>query len=227
MTENFMVMLMVGVIIPGASLCGVCLVIWAKDRVQKWRRDAFGTEVIFISVTQIATDLVPLMWKLVRNYGDELQMRTFGVDGAYFNSVTAWLWDLAIKKSLSKGVKVDYVLCEVDPKAKESLSKLVEWSSSRGHALHVYVLRASRPSNVEKHLDEMRTRHPTLFSGPDDVRAMWLEGKHKEGGTYAYNVRYVSPKAMAGKWRQEFSRQQDMLDDVVAASEEPFLQKAA
>lgn len=228
MSENIVVMLMVGVVIPGASLCIVYVAIWGKDQVKKWQRDAFDTEIIFIGVTQIATDLVPLMRQLVRTYGNELQIRTFGVDGAYFASFTAWLWNVAIKLSLRRGVQIEYILCEeMDPKAKDSLAKLVEWSSSKGYALRVYVLGPSRPSNVEAHLEEMRTRHPTLFSGPENVRAMWLEGKHKEGGTYAYNVRYVSPRAMTGKWEDEFLRQHDMLADIIRVSNEPFASRTA
>lgn len=228
MAGNIVVMLMVGVVIPGVSLCIVCVVIWMKDQAKKWRRDAFGHEVIFIGVTQIATDLVPLMWKLVGKYGKELQIRTFGVDGAYFASLTAWLWNFAIRHALRRGVQVEYVLGqeEMDPKAKKSLSKLAGWSSSKGYSLRVYVLR-SKPSASEACLKEMRTRHPTLFTAPRNVRAMWLEGKHKEGGTYAYNVRYVSPQAMSGKWEKEFVRQSDRLAAVIRASDEPFAPSVA
>lgn len=218
MSENIVVMIMVGIVIPGISLGIVCVAIFLKDEVQKWRRDAFDKKVIFIGVTQIATDLVPLMLKLVRKYGAELRMRTFGVDGAYFASLTAWLWNFAIKHALKRDVQVDYVLRKMNPKAEKSLSKLAK--SSKGDALRVYVVQDSLlDDEVQAHLDEMRTRHATLFTGPDNARAMWLEGKHKEGGTYAYNVRYVSPRAMVGEWEEEYFRQRDMLAAVVKASE--------
>ena len=220
MSGNIMVMLMVGVVIPAASLFIVYVVISTKDQARKWLRDAFAPEVIFIGVTQIATDLVPLMWKLVRVHGHELRIRTFGIDGAYFASFHAWLWNWAIKHALSKGVQVEYILCEkLDSRAERSLSKLIRWSSEKGCKLHVYVLPADRSSDVEAPLNEMRTRHPTLFTVPNKAYAMWLEGKHKEGGKYAYNVRYVSPRAMTGKWEKEFARQSDMLAAIVEACE--------
>lgn len=218
MSGNFMVMLMVGVVIPAASLGVVCVAISVKDHAKKWRRDAFDAEVIFIGVTQIATDLVPLMLKLVRTYGNELQIRTFGVDGAYFASFTAWLWNWAIKRSLRKGVQVEYVLCEkLDAKAEKSLSKLVKFAKKKDYKLHVRVLPNARSRGLDIYLNAMRTRHPTLFTVPNKARAMWLEGKHNKGGKYAYNVRYVSPKAMKGKWVKEFARQSDMLNSIVDA----------
>ena len=217
MAENVVDMLMVGVVIPSASFIIVCVAIWLKDHAKKWQRDAFAPGVIFIDVTQIATDLVPLMRQLVRDHGKDLQVRTFGVDGAYFATFTAWLWNWMIKRSLRKGARVEYVLCEeLDSKARQSLSKLLNWSSSKGHELYVHVLPASRADAVDAQLSEMRTRHPTLFTLPNGSRAMWLEGKHREGGKYAYNVRYVSPRAMAGRWEEEFFRQSDMLDAIVA-----------
>ena len=213
-------MLMVGVVIPAASLFIVYVVISTKDQARKWLRDAFAPDVIFIGVTQIATDLVPLMWKLVRVHGNELRIRTFGVDGAYFASFHAWLWNGAIKYSLRKGVQVEYILCEkLDAKAEKSLSKLLKWSRRKGCKLHVYVLPASRSNDVDVHLAEARTRHPTLFTGRNKAHAMWLEGKHKEGGKYVYNVRYVSPRAMSGKWEKEFVRQNDLLTAIVSACE--------
>lgn len=220
MSGNIVVMLMVAVVIPSMSLCIVCIVIWVKDHVQKWLRNAFAPDVIFIEVTQIATDLVPLMWKLVHKYNKELKIRTFGFDGAYFAAFTAWLWNFAIKYALRKGAQVEYILCEMDEKAKKSLSKLVAWSLLKDYGLRVYVLRDSRRSVVAEHLDKMRTRHPTLFTTLDNnARAMWLEGKHKEGGIYAYNVRYVSPKAMNDKWKKEFTRQSNMLTAIVGECE--------
>ena len=206
------------VVIPFGALGVTILVIWFVEHRAKMSRDAFSAEVIFIPAAQAATDLIPLINQLPLQNSE---LWIFGEDGRYFTTANGVKFRKAILTWVRKGLRVKYVLLCPGDGVKGAMQELVAESQGSKGALDLWVLKKDE-HNVNPaeflqgiHLSEMRTRHPTLFFGPDDSNAMWLEGEHRQDSKFAYNVRYVSPTAMTSDYKKEFEKQKKNITTIL------------
>ena len=186
--------------------------VWGQTRFARPRRDARSAEPIFIPAARIATDLVPLINDLARPGS---RLRILGADGLYFMRENGEFLKDSIRAWVKKGMTVEYILLDPGDGVKQRIMPLIDELSDAGGSLNVFALNhdADEISGIVK---EMDTRHPTLFFGEDGGNAMWIEGLHRKNSTFAYNVRYISPRAMSEAQQREFDRHREQMDLVVA-----------
>lgn len=200
--------------IPCLSLAIVVLFQWGAEQYSKRTRNAYSPETIFIAAAEVATDLVPIVDGLPL-HGSEIWI--FGTDGRYFAKPNGYKLAAAIRRWMKRGLKVRYILLQPGDGVEPVLQPLFD-DSGRYHGNFTVSVLGNDTSGLEDILPDLRFRHPTLFFGKDGRNAMWLEGTHKENAMYAYNVRYVSPAAMNGVYKEEFERQKKTLELVLTHS---------
>ena len=120
--------------------------------------------------------------------GSELWI--FGSDGRYIVKSKRKRWRREFLKWTDKGLKIRYILLDVDEEVHEELRTLKEELKGNFDAV------ALNKGAVPEIAIELETRHPTLFLGREGQNAAWIEGLHRRDSVYAYDVDYISPKAM-------------------------------
>lgn len=187
------------------------------DRKIKAERPADGhCDLHFASVTA-ADDLVPLIDTLIKKFppDDNTKLQIMGGNSNYIaqrngkklkNSIVSWI---------RKGIDVDYIVFDENRKVIDKFRDIKSKNPSYSSRLQVFVLDRQRTSEISPLVDELETHHPTLFFGPGDKRAMWIEGVHEMNSEYAFDVRYVSPNAMNEKKKGEFEDYRRKIDQVL------------
>lgn len=185
------------------------LIVKGKDGRAKNQRPSNDPEPTRIACAAIASDLVPLLRRLrthVPFKGSNLWI--FGSDGQYIvesnsrSSIKKLLsrmfrkwnveerWRREFKSWTEAGLKITYILLEANDDVRESLRDL---KKELGEGFDAFILKEGA---IEDDVQALRTYHPTLFMGSQGENAAWIEGWHPPGSIYAYDVTYVSPKAM-------------------------------
>lgn len=206
-----------------ATIAGVAIVLVAflllniiEDQWDRWRkpdRSSEGEAVIFLPEVTIAVDLVPLILGLSNLEGSTI--RILGDDGSYIVNKNGRVLKNGLHEWVSKGLTIQYILLSLE---EDVATELLALQSQLGEtAFDVRILdrdAVADDEELERLLVEFRTEHPTLFFGHDGRNALWLEGHHRPRSIYAYNVRYVSPKAMTPEWTERFNAFKNKTDKI-------------
>ena len=213
------------IVIPLASYVAAVNIVRLEDFLKKELRNAYSEQVITIPVAQAASDLTPLIRKLPLENGNLL---IFGEDGSYITMPNGAAFRKALLKWTKRGLHVTYVILHPEEDVGAQIQQLMKDTEEASGSLDVFVLK-SDTSLEELGLQEMHTRHPTLFTSRDGESAMWLEGVHQPKSKYAYNVQYVSPKVLrsSNKHREEFDRQRENVQLILDRCDPLQLREAA
>lgn len=180
----------------GSVLIGYLLVLLV-EYVQELFRPANGEDPVEIQCTHASTALVPLISGL-RKCGipfDGSELWILGCDGRYIVNKKRGLWRNAFGDWIQDGLKIKFILLEADDDVRKELCKL---KREFGDSFDATVLNSGAIPEVARELD---TFHPTLFLAKDN-NAVWIEGLHHRNSISAYDVEYISPKAMR-KWPEK------------------------
>ena len=180
---------------------------------EKKRRPANGPSPIFIQRVSVATDLAPLISGLAPF--NDCQLWIFGSDGRYVVKGKRKRWRRALSDWSNKGLHIKYILLDADEKVREELLELKDKMKGKFDA--VCLAEGAVPDLAR----ELETCHPTLFIGPDNKDAAWIERLHPRDSAYAYDVKYVSPNALLagqGGVRTEFDDYKRKLEVVLRHS---------
>ena len=195
--------------------------IWANNkdyytRLQvKLQRDSYSPKPIRIRSATIAEDLVPLLDKLLDK---SCKISIVGSDGYYALSKNKRVWLNGLKKWLNRGVEINYILVKPNQEARSEYEKL-----QREFPNSFYLCSVDKPgiddisfTGIDNEKDSYVTLHPTLVyrHNPDSAdlhgkitpEAMWIEYFHPLESHYAYNIEYVSPRAMNSKYQEIFRK---------------------
>lgn len=200
---------------------GVQLARRLDNRQEKRRQEARMSRLLDynsdgrLSSAYAASDLVPWVLGMADLGGCRIQV--FGGDGTYITQENGRVWRDGIKAWVEAGLDVDYLLLEIDePTRKQYLGLMNELNTSGKVRLRVRVAQqpdSGYPDDVKETEGDLRTCHPTLLYGSDlGKRAMWIEGDHQANSELAYDVCYVPPGAMNGKWKAEFEHYECQVD---------------
>lgn len=192
------------------------VIVVAMRHREKQRRPANGPNPIYIQRVSVASDLTPLIDGL-ENGGirfRDSQLWIFGSDGRYVVKKKGKRWRKALSDWSAKGLRIKYILLDADEQVRNELRALKDSMSGPFDAVR---LAEGAALDVAR---ELETCHPTLFMGPDGNNVAWIERLHPRDSAYAYDVKYVSPRAMlADRERTEFEsyrrKLEVMLDDSV------------
>ena len=197
------------------SLGVAYVIVVAMRHREKQRRPANGPNPIYIQRASIASDLTPLIRGLEKEgipFRDS-QLWIFGSDGRYVVKNKGKRWRKALADWNAKGLRIKYILLDADEEVRRELRALKD--SMRGESDAVRLGEGA----VLDVAHELETCHPTLFIGPDGKNAAWIERLHPRDSAYAYDVKYVSPKAMlAERERTEFESYKRKLEIVLDSS---------
>lgn len=174
------------------SLGVAYLIIVAMRHREKQRRPANGPSPVYIQRVSVASDLTPLIGGLEKEgipFRDS-QLWIFGSDGRYVVKNKGKRWRKALSDWSAKGLRVKYILLDADEEVRNELRTL---RASMSGPFEAVCLAEGAAPDVAR---ELETCHPTLFIGPDGNKAAWIERLHPRDSAYAYDVKYVSPKAM-------------------------------
>ena len=202
------------VIGAGSIPAGLGLVL-IVERVQKWCRPANGVNPIYIRRTRVSTDLVPLINGLAK-CGipfDRSELWVFGSDGRYIVNNDEGPWRKAFDDWADKGLRVKFIILEADDDVRDAMRELKRTLKGSFDAT---VLNEGAIPTLAR---ELETFHPTLFLAEGNDAA-WIEGLHHRNSTCAYDVEYISPRAMR-KWPEKadlFRSCKDKLDSVLENS---------
>lgn len=164
-----------------------------------------------------ASDLVPWVLGMDGLSGGRIQV--LGGDGTYINQEKGAVWSDGLDAWLKEGLNVDYILLEIDEHTHAQYTRLSKELNGR-HEARFRVIVAREPSggypkDVKGTEEDLHTCHPTLLYGSDNSgRAMWIEGDHQPNSEYAYDVRYVPPKAMNDEWQREFMHYESQIEKI-------------
>ena len=172
-----------------------------------------------IRMAQISSDLAPLIDELPREARKNGLLRIVGYDGNYVRGPYRTLWKRSLVRWLREGLTIEYILLtKPDPEVESAYRKLLSRENEEARArMDILCVR----EDVDKEdfedrgidLDSILTKHPTLFrdyvhaSKKGDkkaVRAMWIEGIHEPESSVAYDVTYVSDRAMRGEEEEKY-----------------------
>lgn len=167
-------------------------------------RDSNSPVALDFSVTGVSGDLVPLVSGIEHEPG-KARIDLFG-DGSYVQlDGKGNDWINGMKHWIDNGWNVTYTVLFPSETTKDLLLKLME--DAREGALVVYIIDDEGDTSQFKDLvDKRRTFHPNLIHDGFGGNGMWVEGTHMAGSEYAYNVEYVSPKAMTAERQQQFKQ---------------------
>ena len=201
---------MVGWLSLGVGFAGV----WAMRRLEKRRRPSNGHDPIYVQRVSIATDFTPLISGLENSVPFKgSQLWIFGSDGRYLVNKKKKKWRSKLSDWSAKGLHIKYILLDADEEVREEVKDLKDALAGGFDAVCL-------AEGVDRGgLRELETCHPTLFIGPDDKCAAWIERLHPRDSVYAYDVKYVSPNAMlASRERAEFEAYKRKLEGVLSQS---------
>lgn len=190
-------------------LLGIQLAKWADRRARRAEiasRDSNGRSKIELSQTGVSGDFVPLVTNIKHNKEGNPRIELFGEDGAYLQlDRKGQDWVDGITSWIANGWNVTYTILYPDETTKRRLLDLM--NNVRKDALVVYTIDDDQDTApVDDLIEERRTFHPNLIYDGLGGKGMWVEGTHMAGSEYAYNVEYVSPRAMTAELRREFDQ---------------------
>ena len=170
---------------------------WYDRKIRAERPANDHRDLHFASVTA-ADDLVPLIDTLIEEFppDGDTKLQIMGGNSNYIAQRNGKQLKKGIISWIKKGISVDYIVFDENKKVIDKFRDIKSKNPSYGSRLQVFVLNRQRASKISPLVDELETHHPTLFFGPGDKRAMWIEGVHEMNSEYAFDVRYVSPNAM-------------------------------
>lgn len=178
---------------------------------EKGRRPPNGSDPLYMQRVSVATDLTPLIRGLAASVpfkGSELWI--FGCDGRYVVKNKRKRWRKELSAWAAQGLYIKYILLDADQEVCDEIAKLQD--KMQGKLDAVRLLEGSLPDLAS----ELETCHPTLFIGPDNGNAAWIERLHPRDSTFAYDVKYVSPNAMLDRReRAEFEAYKRKLELVI------------
>lgn len=202
-------MILLGIVAGVAViLLGIQVAKWLDRRANEAEvasRDSNSPDEYAISVAGVSGDLIPLVSGINHQAG-EARIELFGDDGAYVQlDRKGREWLTGMKHWINDGWNVTYTILHPDETTKGMFRKLMKDVGE--DALVVYVVDHERViSEVHDLIEERRTFHPNLIYDGEGGQGMWVEGTHMAGSEYAYNVEYVSPKAMTPQRLREFKQ---------------------
>ena len=174
----------------GSIPVGLALVL-ILEYIQKRCRPSNGANPIYIRRAKVSTDLVPLINGLAKKgipfKGSELWI--FGSDGRYIVNKNKGPWRKAFGNWARKGLKINYIVLEADEEVRKAFCTL---KKTLEDSFDATVLDQGAIPTVAR---EFATYHPTLFLAPGN-NAAWIEGLHHRNSLCAYDVEYISPRAM-------------------------------
>ncbi|MCW2306220.1 hypothetical protein [Rhodobium gokarnense] len=179
----------------------------------KESRDKNSGSPIFIEAATIADDLVPL---LTPHVSEGAEIMILGSDGHYARSTNAKKLLTGLRDWIEKGAQVRYLLLEPnDSVDDDGFRVLLEDYPNNFNISHINRAACRDVPNVEFLLEKYKTRHPTLLIN-GDRSAMWVEGYHQPQSVFAYNVKFVSPKALTDlDERKEFNTYKEDFERLV------------
>ena len=187
-------------------------IIRATRHFERRRRPSNGPLPIYLPRVSVATDLTPLISGLEREgipFRDS-QLWIFGSDGRYVVKSQKKRWRKELADWSAKGLRAKYILLEAERDVREAIREL---KTKMGASFEAVCLAEGAVPEVAR---ELETCHPTLFIGPGDNNAAWIERLHPTDSVYAYDVKCVSPKAMmARRERKEFESYRRKLELVL------------
>lgn len=182
------------------------------------KRPANADFVLSIPSVTIADDLIPLIDDLIAEFppAGEKRLQVMGGDGKYITLANGEQWRNGIRSWTDKGLNVDYILLDADEEVIRELKGLQFECQQNLGDFSVSVLNRDKATGIGKLVEGLKTRHPTLFFGPGNERAMWIEGNHPEESEFAFDVSYVSPRAMERHEtaRSLFEKYQSEIDSI-------------
>lgn len=190
MTEENVVWWVASLIVGAGAIPAGYLIVFAVDRIGKYRRPANGPAPLFIERVFAASDLTPLIGGLAKAGVpfDGSELRIFGSDGRYI--VKGKKWRREMIGWVRQGLKIRYILLEADEEVSRTMIELKE---EMGDHFDAVALTDGAIPDVAR---ELETCHPTLFLGGEGRNAAWIEGFHPRDSIHAYDVEYISPRAM-------------------------------
>ena len=198
--------------VPWFSAGVAYAIVTATRHREKQRRPANGPHPIYIQRVSVATDLTPLIRGLEKEGipFDRSQLWIFGSDGRYVVKNRRKRWRRELSDWSAKGLRIKYILLDADDEVREEIRALKGQMKGAFDAVHL------ADGALPELARELETCHPTLFIAPDDKCAAWIERLHPRDSAYAYDVKYVSPKAMlADRESKEFESYRRKLELVL------------
>lgn len=188
-----------------------------------------------IGYASVSKDLMPIIWRLgggrwqlgerIPFIGARIPFKgshlvIFGSDGSYIGTPNGKSWGGTIEKWVGKGLKVEYLLLDVDEQASDQYLSMIRKLSDCSGSLKVSVVASKqdqRPNQAV--LDHLETCHPTLMVGANGRRAAWIEGFHARGSEFAYDVQYIAPADLDRDggdkdYLEQFDQYERLLDHV-------------
>ena len=204
---------MVGWLSLGVGYLAVLIV----RHLEKERRPSNGPDPIYIQRVSVATDLTPLIRGLEENVPfKDSELWIFGSDGRYVVKNKRKRWRRELSDWVAKGLRIKYILLDADQEVRDEIVKLKENMDKMGGGFEAVRLAEGAVPDLAH---ELETCHPTLFIGPNNRSAAWIERLHPRDSVYAYDVKYVSPNAMlAGRERAEFEAYKRKLKKILEHS---------
>lgn len=172
-------------------------------------RPRYPDRAVRIPVAQIANDLVPLVDKLSLK---DSKLLLVGYDGGYILGKNKNLWRDSLSEWLKKGLNVEYILINPSRDAIDAFENIKEQAKGEVGKLEIWELKD--PDRLAES-ERLKTCHPTLFYGGDNkTKAMWIEGDHPPGSSFAYDVTYVPPGAMNDEQNGKFNEYESMIESL-------------
>ena len=194
MTEETVVWWVASLIVGAGAIPAGYLIVFAMDRIGKYRRPANGPAPLFIERVFAASDLMPLIGGLAKAGVpfDGSELRIFGSDGRYIvkGRGKGKKWRREMYGWARQGLKIRYILLDADEEVSRAMIELKEDMGDRFDAV------ALKEGAIPDVARELETCHPTLFLGGEGRDAAWIEGFHPRDSIHAYDVEYISPRAM-------------------------------
>lgn len=193
MTEELTFWLLASVVACLGSLLAGFGFVLLVECIQKWCRPANGKNPLYIRRARVSTDLVPLINGLAK-CGipfDGSELWVFGNDGRYIVNNDNGPWRKAFDRWMHHGLKIKFIVLEADDDVRDALRHLKQ---THEDSFDATILNEGAIPTVAR---ELETYHPTLFLAHGN-NAAWIEGLHHRNSMCAYDVEYISPRAMQG-----------------------------
>jgi hypothetical protein len=132
------------------------------------------------------------------------------------------VWESTLAGWLKQGHSIDVLLVKPEREHNDANINqgIANWQKIQAlfpQSLNIFVMdaaKASDPKNLAS-INAMETFHATLFEGPDNKRAMWIESIHHPDSRYAYNVEFVHPDDVVGEKAERFDAYRGLYDNLI------------
>jgi hypothetical protein len=211
-------MFLVGAIL---GVLGFLLTVFIVDRQsvqrklhEKRNRDPNAENPIVLEAATIADDLVPLATPQI---GPGSIVKILGFDGFYLASKNGPVLSTGFDAWMKAGAQIRYLLLgSPDEVSRNRLKQIRDRYPNNFFPIEIPSTERGPGRDDESKCERYQTFHPTLFSN-GDRRAMWVERLHNPHSEFAYNVKFVSPLAMAAPdERAEFDKYNHDFDELAA-----------